>query len=77
MGEVLTTSQSNCATALTKSHVHLQNVPASTPPANEQTGFYPVIEFWTFIPLFLFFNTFNWCFQDASEWVTEGLVLKL
>ena len=35
-----------------------------------------VIEFWTFIPLFLFFNMFNQCFQDASAQVTEGLVLK-
>ena len=36
-----------------------------------------LIEFWTFIPLFLFFNTFNLCFQDASAWVTEGLALKV
>ena len=36
-----------------------------------------LIEFWTFIPLFLFFNMFNWCFQDASAWVAEGLALKV
>ena len=34
-----------------------------------------MIELWTFIHLVLFFNTFNWCFQDASAWVTEGLAL--
>ena len=31
-----------------------------------------------FKPLFLFFNMFNHqCFQDASAWVTEALVLKV
>ena len=34
-------------------------------------------EFWTFIPLFLFFNTFYQCFQDASAQGAEGLVLKV
>ena len=36
-----------------------------------------LIEVWTFIPLFLFFNMLNHCFQDASAQVTEGLVLKV
>ena len=36
-----------------------------------------VIELWTFTPLFFFFNMFNQCFQDASAWETEGLVLKV
>ena len=33
-----------------------------------------ILDFYTFIP---FLNTFNWCFQYASAWVTEGLVLKV
>ena len=36
-----------------------------------------VIEFWSFIPLFLFFNRSIGGFQDASSWVTEGLVLRI
>ena len=39
MDEALATSQLNCTTASTKSHVHLQNVSGSTPPANEQRVF--------------------------------------
>ena len=34
-----------------------------------------VIEFWSFIPLFPFFNTSIGGFQDTSAWVIEGLVL--
>ena len=30
------------------------------------------IEFWTFIPLVLFFNTFNWYTMIPSAWETEG-----
>ena len=29
-----------------------------------------LIEFWTFIPLFLFFNSFNWYTKMASAWGT-------
>ena len=36
-----------------------------------------LIEFFSFIPLFLFFNTLISAFQDASAWVTEGLVLRI
>ena len=45
MGEALATRQSNCATASTKSHAHLQKVSGSTPPANEQRVFCPVYSF--------------------------------
>ena len=33
-----------------------------------------LIEFWTSLPLFLFFNTFNQYTKMASAWGTEGLV---
>ena len=36
-----------------------------------------MIEYWTFIPVFLFFNRLISGFQDASAWVTEGLVLRI
>ena len=36
-----------------------------------------LIEFWAFVPLFLFFNMSIGVFQDACAWVTEGLALKV
>ena len=35
-----------------------------------------LIEFWTFIPLFLFFKAFNQSTKMISSQGTEGLVLK-
>ena len=52
--------------------IRMSSDPTSPPPGPTK-----LIGFWTFIPLFLFFDTFNQCFQDASAQVTEGLVLKL
>ena len=42
----------------------------------DQTLCDEVIEFWSFIPLFIFFNSSISGFQDASAQVTEGLVLR-
>ena len=50
--------------------------PRTVGRTKQRTSSTPVIEFWTFIPLFLFFNRFQF-FQDASAQVTEGLVLKV
>ena len=36
-----------------------------------------VIEFWSFIPLFVFFNMSMSGFQDACAQVTEGFVLRI
>ena len=36
-----------------------------------------LIEFWSFIPLFLFFNTSISGFEDVSAQVTAGLVLRI